>query len=646
MTPKEIRVNDSPKSEETTAGTKVSRRAVMAGAAAVGAAATVVPLASSSSATRSSGDAPASTQKPNILIILVDEMRFPKVFPKGVKSAGEFLQKFMPNTYQLWRKGVKFGQHHSNANDCSPSRGVLLTGLYSQQTWLTATLTGTPSEQHSESPVLNRAYPTYGKLLRQAGYQTPYIGKWHVSVPHANPNDPSAGYYSAYGFDGTMSPDPTGGNMQGTYGEGPIFYSDGDIASAAATWLKATKPNDQPWCCTVGFVNPHDKEFFPAGTEYQTFNTLFSDPVTNPQGLEQFKNFSTQPAATYISWAENALKDPPNYGYDRLPDNWESYEQLGRNKPSYHQVVRQFQAMIFGGVTDNPTQTGHSISRYPTPPGATPSKYGIGEGPFEYWRRALDSYTQIMEVLDERVGEVVNAMPEAVAKNTIVIFVSDHGDFSSAHGMVSGKTGTIYDEAIRVPLIVMDPSGRYTGDVDTVRTGLTAHVDFLPMLVAIGNGGSMSWMKGELQELYGTRHNMLPMLKSAQAPGRKYVVHANDEVVVPQYNFLGAPWHVLGLITEKGKYGLYSNWHLPSAHLDKVGQEREYYDFATRGGRLEVHNTEHSAAADRANRMLRDTVIPKELRRPLPQRLQPYADASKAATLFFYTLAQNSAGGG
>src|SRR5215210_3789272 len=79
--------------------------------------------------------------QPNILFILVDEMRFPSVFPAGVNSADEFLARFMPNVYWLWQRGVKFGRHYTAASACTPARGVLISGLYSQQSWLMQTLT-------------------------------------------------------------------------------------------------------------------------------------------------------------------------------------------------------------------------------------------------------------------------------------------------------------------------------------------------------------------------------------------------------------------------------------------------------------------------------------------------------------------------
>lgn len=580
------------------------------------------------------------------MIIMVDEMRFPKVFPAGVKDAGEFLQKFMPNTYALWRKGVKFSQHYSNANDCTPSRGVFMTGLYAQQQWVNTTLVGSPLDQYASSPVLNRHFPTYGKLMRRAGYTTPYIGKWHLSIPHKDPNRPNSGYLEAYGFDSDTSPDPVAYNLQGTYGDPPNYLNDEDISAMASAWLKRTKPTDQPWCLTVGFQNPHDKEFFPAGTEWVTWDGIFNDPALNPNALTPYLDYATQPTVAGVTWQQNALKSPPSYGYPEVPPNWESFEQLGRNKPSYHQVALKFQALAFGGVTFDPNQAGYTLEQYPPNPDGTPSVHAIGSGPWSYWQRSLDSYTQIMEILDERVGEVVGALPSDVAKNTIIVFTSDHGDFAGAHGIVSGKTGTVYDEVIRVPLIVVDPSGRYTGDIDTVRTGMSAHVDILPMLLSIGHGGSTSWMKGELRELYGTRHNLLPMLRSAKAPGRDYVLHTCDEVVTPNANYLTAPWHVTGLVTPRGKLGLYSMWKGKTDVLDRSTQEFEYYDYTTEGGRLEIENTADSAAARRANRLLQTKLIPGQLRRPMPARLQPVEHIAKREMLEFMGLATGSVGRG
>jgi len=60
----------------------------------------------------------AAASPPNILFIVVDEMRYPTVFPSGISDAGQFLAKFMPNTYELWQKGVKFANQHTASIAC------------------------------------------------------------------------------------------------------------------------------------------------------------------------------------------------------------------------------------------------------------------------------------------------------------------------------------------------------------------------------------------------------------------------------------------------------------------------------------------------------------------------------------------------
>ena len=69
---------------------------------------------------------------------------------------------------------------------------------------------------------------------------------------------------------------------------------------------------------------------------------------------------------------------------------------------------------------------------------------------------------RITDPLDCHIGAVIKALPPAVAENTVKVFLSDHGEYASAHGFVAGKVGTCYEEICKVPLIVVDPTGRFT----------------------------------------------------------------------------------------------------------------------------------------------------------------------------------------
>ncbi len=591
------------------------------------------------------GIAAAQGTRPNILVIKVDQLRFPTVFPAGINSVDQFLQQFMPNLYQLWQNGVKFAGHYTAACACTPSRGTIITGLYSQQSWLLNTILAKPYSKLSPQPWLNPAYPTYGKLLRDLGYRTPYAGKWHVSIPPA-----STRRLEAYGFEGLSYYDPTGANLQGAYGdEQDGYHNDQYIATQGAQWLQRHGAEAAPWCLTVSFINPHDKEFFWAGTEFQTYNGLFPPGGT----YEPFTYYSYSPYGSeydktpLVSWDENALKSPPPLGYPAVPPNWETGAQIAANKPSTQTYTRLFQEAVWGGAADDAAQQGFTVAPYPPAPyppipGAS---YGIGLAPYSYWQRSLDSYTQIMQAADGAIGQVLQTfvqLPASVQNNTVIMFMSDHGEYAGAHGFLSGKIGSLYDEAYHVPLIVVDPSGRFTGDIDTPRQGLTSSVDVLPLLVSLGLGGSRTWLSGDLDLIYGKRHDLLPMLQSSQAPGRQYVLLATDEAPPGYLNFNGSPAHLVGIRTQEMKFGIYANWVGPTSQIaNDQTLETELYDYSTSGGAAELDNLKDDPRIPALRQSLVNDIIPSELRAPLPGALGVAQDLSRIAYLTYDTLLRN-----
>lgn len=598
-------------------------------------------------------DGSVAGSRPNILVIKVDELRFPSVFPSGIGSPGEFLRAFMPNLHQLWQHGVKFAGHYTAANACTPARGTIITGLYSQQSWLVQTVLAAPYTQVSPQPWLNPALPTYGKLLRRVGYQTPYIGKWHVSIPREQ-----TPRLEEYGFEGLTYYDPTGANLQGTVGdEHDGYHNDAYIADQGKRWLQQHGAGAAPWCLTVSFVNPHDKEFFWAGTEFQTYDQLF-EAQSAYQPFNYYSYNAVKSSPPLVSWEADPLRNPPSYGYPAVPLNWESAERVKAAKPSTQAFIRVFQEAVWGGVADDPSQAGFSIVPYPADAHGNPicrthgevtGPAGVGKAPYAYWQRSLDCYTQTMTLVDGAIGTVLTAfgdLPAAVQRNTVIVFMSDHGEYAGAHGLVSGKVGSVYDEAFHVPLIVVDPSGRFTGDLDAPRLGLTSSVDVLPLLVSLGHGGRRDWLRGDLGEIYAERHDLLPMLRSSGAAGRDYVLLATDESSLGYYNFDNVPLHIVGLRTQELKFGLYANWQGPTAQIADDGTlETEMYDYATAAGRAELDNIVASNPSDPRIPSLKQSLIgnliPNVLRARLPGDLGVAQTASRAAYLAYDTLIRN-----
>jgi arylsulfatase A-like enzyme len=176
-------------------------------------------------------------EPPNILTIIVDQLRAPVWLPQAAP-----FPTVMPRLSRLAEKSVKFERHYTASNDCSPSRGVLLTGLYAHQTGVMVT----------GASWLDPRFPTWGKMLREVGYETAYYGKWHL-----NPNPRAS--LAQYGFSGGTYPSPNGGPGQG-------YNKDPKIASQFVEWLKGHS-GEEPWATTVSFVNPHDLAWWYRFTE-------------------------------------------------------------------------------------------------------------------------------------------------------------------------------------------------------------------------------------------------------------------------------------------------------------------------------------------------------------------------------------------
>jgi len=192
--------------------------------------------ATSTSARPARPQPPPGPPRPNILVIVVDQLRFPQWC--GVGPGGPDLP---PSLRRLRQGAVSFTRHYTASNDCSPARAALLTGLYTHQTG--CMITG--------GSTLDPRFPTWGSMLREHGYHTRWYGKWHLTHGD-NKWSPARGARSLerYGFAGGTYPSPDGAPGQG-------WRIDPVIAGQFERWL-ASVGESEPWCTTVSFVNPHD----------------------------------------------------------------------------------------------------------------------------------------------------------------------------------------------------------------------------------------------------------------------------------------------------------------------------------------------------------------------------------------------------
>ena len=297
---------------------------------------------------------------------------------------------------------------------------------------------------------------------------------------------------------------------------------------------------------------------------------------------------------------------------------------------------------MFGGITDDPTKTGatdFSMAEYPL---GTPG-IQAAFAPYTYWQQGLDCYTHIMSMVDAHIGTVVQAVPKDLLGNTVFVFTSDHGDYSGAHGLEMNKMGTGYEEAFNVPLVVADPSGRFAGDTDRLRTQLTSNVDLLPMFATLGTGDK-SWMSGDLAQVYAERLDLLPLVRSSRAAGRDHLVMATDEVVPDYFNFNHSPMSILVYRTEAAKLVVYSDWYKGTTTVDPTSNQYEFYDYSTERGRLELDSQPDDPRAKAMATKLFSQAVPTQMQQPLPGAYGQASEAARVQYLGYVALLNKLAG--
>jgi arylsulfatase A-like enzyme len=138
---------------------------------------------------QSQGESVASTQRPNIVFILADDLGWADVGYHGSEIQ-------TPNIDRLAQEGVRFSHHYVMAT-CTPTRVGLMTGRYPSRYGVTAPAYG---------KIFDNDTITLAEALRRGGYATSISGKWHMgSPPDWTPRQ--YGFESSYGyFHGQVDP--------------------------------------------------------------------------------------------------------------------------------------------------------------------------------------------------------------------------------------------------------------------------------------------------------------------------------------------------------------------------------------------------------------------------------------------------------
>jgi len=500
--------------------------------------------------------APAA-KRPNILLIMCDQYRFPRFsgpeggFPPELDNILGFqgevddqnpFAKFFPGLIRLRRDAVVLRNHTIAASACTPSRAVMFTGQYGTRTGVTQTDGMFKSGDEPGFQWLKAdGIPTLGDWMRGAGYSTHYFGKWHLHH--------SSSSLQSYGFSNweTSYPDPHGASANNLG-----VYRDFGFADEACTFLnrrglalnnnfataKGENLNDsqgtaledqteKPWLAVVSFTNPHDIATYP--TVIAQALPSDADPVTLPSGMTAPAPKTQSIFGPLTVPAQGDLSPPPANGTMQVPLNPLGFSQDCATasptqdedltgKPacqfdySYKMGLCLSAVSAYGALAmvgqDQDVQAGIDLTlRFSIPFNLYPEQ---AEASLQF----LQLYGWLFSVVDPHIERVLKTLEESgQADNTIVIFVSDHGELGAAHGMMLEKWHMAYQEAVHVPMVVQLPKDRSSDGSTRQVDAVTSHADIVPTILGLAGVGPLQREK-IARELSKT-HDPVPPLPGA-----------------------------------------------------------------------------------------------------------------------------------
>jgi arylsulfatase A-like enzyme len=385
--------------------------------------------------------------KPNVLIIMTDQQRW-----DALGYAGNTEIK-TPNMNRLAKEGAWFKNAYSACPVCVPARSAILTG----HTIFNLKVLGNNDIDNDDIP----NFPTFDQILSDNGYRTEYYGKWHVPYKFA----------SKYN-------------------------------NVVKTTNKSTKTNVQT--SVQGFREYLDK---------------LGVPAREATGNELIDGMSLRP---YTPLPIDAL-----YGIKPEVESEENGGKKGKKKPSTSQS-QNF------GILHSPANA--SLAAYegtealealkkmkpgktfsltcsfgpPHPPFVVPAEYAamynpdqlsvpasindqLLNAPYQRGKAAFDKrfqnpemvkqmkqvYYAMVTQVDEWVGQLLDELDrKGLTKNTLVVFVSDHGEMMGDHGLNSKNK--MYEGSVHVPLIIRFPGVIPAG---TIVSTPVSHLDIFASIL-------------------------------------------------------------------------------------------------------------------------------------------------------------------
>ncbi len=507
-------------------------------------------------------------RKPNFLILISDQQSGNPYWPDG------WAEENLPALRWLKEHGIDFPRGYTNSCTCSPSRATLFTGLYPAQHGMTEVLEFDNTARILSDLSLSRDdegqrqiqlqaqalalnikerrqkelsanLQNLAWILKSAGYDVVFKGKWHLTKPVQWIRDPERDidqkYWSRadkemiaerFGFDAWTWPDAGDNLAIENFGGGTVAndqrFVDGHGQAAkygevpyevlepeSATHFLRTYDGERPLCLIVSLVNPHDVLGFPGTGSAE----VDGKPRYIAAGYDR-KEFLDLPIDRPPTWDEDLLSKP------KAQLEFKVLANAGNG------VIRK---------EDDVLQLGYC--RF---------------------------YAYLCRHVDLQIEEVLRALRDSTIKDdTYIVRLSDHGDMAMAHGLQRQKMFNIYEETLNVPFVISHP---HELEAKTSRA-LVSLIDVVPTLATLaGVPDRDRWtFKGR---------DLTPILSDPAAEVQDVLHFTYDDM----YFFVPSAGHIRAIVERRWKYAVYFDPYTNAPF------EYEMYDLAAPREEREVLN--------------------------------------------------------
>lgn len=453
--------------------------------------------------------------RPNIIVILSDD--------HAVQSIGAYGSKIgaTPNLDRLAKQGAVYNKAFVANSICGPSRAILLTGKYSH-------VNGFKNNRDK----FDASQDVFPKRLRASGFQTAWIGKWHLlSYPQG------FDYWNILPGQGQYY-NPSFISMKGDTSriEG---YCTNVTTDIALNWLEG-RDKEKPFFMVVGEKAPH-RTWMPEIQDLGKF-----DNVNFPLPANFYDSYDKRVAA---AMQDMSIEKTMKIGYDlKMKSDTDKLASsfLARMNPAQRQAWNTYYDRIENDFQKR-NLTGRALTEW------------------KFQRYMKDYYSTVLS-LDRNIGRILDYLDQNdLTKNTIVVYTSDQGFYLGEHGWFDKRF--MYEESMRTPLII-----RYPGVIKpgTVSNQMISNVDFAPTFLEAAGVAIPKEIQGR---------SMMPLLKNARASIRKsayyhFYEYPGEHSVLKHFGIRTSRYKLIRFYDHKNFWELYDLQSDPNEMKNLYGEKK------------------------------------------------------------------------